>query len=44
MYDKPELTLVGEVPAVVLGPVNNFVDNEGDPLEFPAGVVGGLDD
>jgi hypothetical protein len=44
MYEKPELTLVGEVPAVVLGPVNIDGDNEGLPFENMAGLVHGLDD
>ena len=44
MYAKPELTLVGEVPAVVLGPINDPVDNEGLPFDNGAGFVHGLDD
>ena len=44
MYEKPELTLVGEVPAVVLGSINFVGDNEGEAQETAEGLVHGLDD
>lgn len=44
MYEKPELTLVGEVQAVVLGPTDDPQDNEGQSLRNVYGLVHGLDD
>ena len=44
MYEKPQLTLVGEVPVIVLGPTNQPRDNEGLSLENVEGLVHGLDD
>ena len=44
MYAKPELTLVGSAVNVVLGPIDSADDGELRTLEFPAGMLLGLDD
>lgn len=44
MYEKPELTLVGNAAAIVLGDRNENDDNDAMTQEPPAGLVQGLDD
>jgi hypothetical protein len=44
MYEKPELTLVGNAASLVLGPIGSEDDSDLVSLQSAAGLVQGLDD